>query len=86
MCIRGKRKERKQTMRKRIKNAAEEYDKRFGESERGQFYLSDYYEIQEETKLESWDSISMALKAGFMIGYRCKAIEEFNSLKEKDNG
>lgn len=59
-------------MRRRIKNAAEQYDKKFGKSKRGQFYLSDLYEIEEETGLNPWDSISMALRAGFMIGYRCK--------------
>lgn len=72
---------------KRIKSSIEQYNEKFeGNPGVTNFDQDDLYELQEITGNSlCWETVINGLKAGFIIGYKQKAIEDFNETKEKCN-
>ena len=62
-------------MKRSIKNAIEEYRRRFwydeqnAKTQRGEFYVSDTIQLLEMSE-DKYDLVSNSMQAGFMIGYR----------------
>ena len=50
-----------------------EYERQFEKKKsiEGRFYTFDLYQIADISGNNKWEMISNALKAGFMIGYKC---------------
>ena len=59
-------------MNRDLQKAIADYKKKFDNNKcrKGIFYASDFYQIKDISNGEYWGSISNALMAGFMIGYR----------------
>ena len=70
-------------MQRNLKKAVEDYNAKFGsmKNNKGAFFVNDYFQIR-EMSLENSEkdilltAIDNALKAGFMIGYKCAKREE----------
>lgn len=64
-------------MERDLKKYIKEYDKNFGGGgNRGKFYFSDFRQIREMTGRGNgqdiiFRTIDLALRAGFMVGYKC---------------
>lgn len=67
-------------MARSIQKACDDYDKRFGGTNEGSFFLSDIEQIRDMVLKDAYNgmsvnallykTISISLTAGFMIGYR----------------
>lgn len=69
----------------RLRNAQEEYKKKFGKTNgiTGKFFSHDLEEIRSVLDREGlFEALLLALEAGFMIGYRRKTYEVLNPLKD----
>ena len=53
-----------------IKKAVNEYNNKFLESNKGQFYISDFEQIKEMSNNNLYNIMTNSLCAGFIIGYR----------------
>lgn len=53
-----------------IKKAIQDYNKKFLNSDKGQFHCSDFMQIKEMSNNDIWDLIANGMSAGFIIGYR----------------
>lgn len=80
-------------MNRRIAKAANEYKSTFGSKEgttNGAFYASDYYEVKEVVERISrgyadtlWNTMTVCLQAGFMIGYRKGKRDAYNYKRSR---
>lgn len=74
-------------MNHRIDKAIKEYEKKFDGTARGNFYARDLYEIEALTEgMGIYDALYAALKAGFVIGYRCSCGEIAKAQRDIVNG
>ena len=77
-------------MERDLKKYIKEYDKNFsGGGNRGKFYFSDFRQIREMTGRGNgqdtiFRTIDLALRAGFMVGYKCAYREIRKKAKEED--
>ena len=79
-------------MNRRIAKAANEYKATFGSKDgtNGAFYTSDYYEVKEVVERISrgyadtlFNTITVCLQAGFMIGYRKGKRDAYSSRRSR---
>jgi hypothetical protein len=82
-------------MNHRVENAVKEYDKRFSSFDenglyrrsstrngnKAAFYIHDLEDVAKMGKGIVFEAIEIALKAGFVIGYRCRQMEEKKAKK-----
>lgn len=74
-------------MNHRIDKAIKEYEKKFYGTAKGNFTVRDLYEIKALTEDQSiYDALYEALKAGFVIGYRCSCGEIAKAQRDIVNG
>lgn len=72
----------------RMKNAIDEYEKRFYPDKKGSFKLSDIHEVvdlstSEEGSIGIFRLCYNAQRAAFVIGYRCRKREEAQKRKQQ---
>lgn len=66
-----------------VNKAIQDYKKKFmyGDSNKGKFYVTDYYQVNEISKGDKYNCIDNALMLGFMVGYRLGKTESRNKQK-----
>lgn len=66
-----------------VNKAIQDYKKQFmyGDSNKGKFYVSDFYQVNEISKGDKYNCIDNALMVGFMVGYRLAKRECSNKPK-----
>lgn len=53
-----------------IEKAIKDYNNKFLDSNKGQFYCSDFMQIKKLSKNDVYDIMQNSMMAGFIIGYR----------------